>query len=138
TEESEDQDGGLLETAFDAVESIIDGLPDAVVVHRDGELLYLNPYAATLMGYAEPQDALTLHTVDALFGAYSQDLMMPDGESVTFTGTPYESGAVRISARARTIQWPDGAAVQIILKPADEELEDDQELGLPKNVVRLV
>lgn len=138
SDESEAPDGGLLETAFDAVESIIDGLPDAVVIHRDGELLYLNPYAATLMGYAEPQDALAVHTLDALFGAYSQDLMMPDGESVTFTGSPYESGTVRISARARTIQWPDGAAVQIMLKPASEEAGEDHELGLPKNVVRLV
>lgn len=138
TDEHDDADMGILETAFEAVESIIDGLPDAIIIHRDGELLYLNPYAATLMGFAEPQDALAVHTLDALFGAYGHDLMLPNDGSVTFTGTPYESGAVRIVARARAIQWPDGVAVQIILKPASAETEESPELGLPENVVRLV
>ncbi len=146
-EEGEDEgaaDASALDVAVEAVESIIDGLPDAIVVHRDGELLYLNPYAATLLGYEQPQDALATHTVEVLFGAYSDDLMMPDGESVTFTGTPYQSGAVQIAARAKTIQWPDGPAVQITLKPASAQPDegsqagDGDELALPENVVRLV
>ena len=131
----------MFKVAVEAVESILDGLPDAVVVHRDGELLYLNPYAATLLGFETPQDALEAHTTLALFGAYSDDLMEPDGQSVTFTGAPYQSGAVQIAARAKTIQWPDGPAVQITLKPAStgaEESKEGGELALPENVVRLV
>ena len=143
-DEGEDQGAehaSVLEVAVEAVESIIDGLPDAIVVHRDGELMYLNPYAATLLGFEQPQDALATHTIEVLFGAYGDDLMMPDGESVTFTGAPYQSGAVQISARAKTIQWPDGPAVQITLKPASAQSDEASEgngLALPENVVRLV
>ncbi|NNF81080.1 MAG: PAS domain S-box protein, partial [Rhizobiales bacterium] len=143
-DEDDDEDAAhasVLEVAVEAVESVIDGLPDAIVVHRDGQLLYLNPYAATLLGYEQPQDALAAHTIEVLFGAYSDDLLLPDGESVTFTSAPYQSGAVKITARAKIIQWPDGPAVQVTLKPAGaqpDEASNGNELGLPENVVRLV
>lgn len=141
-EPDDDETGAaVLGAALDAVESIMDGLPDAIVVHRGGELLYLNPYAATLMGFERPQDALALETMDGLFGAYSYDLMQPGGHPVTFTEAPYQSGAIKISAQAKTIQWPDGAAVQVSLEPAaqqEEAAEETSELGLPENVVRLV
>lgn len=141
--EGDDADGedeaatGVLAVALDAVQSIIDGLPDAVVVHRAGALLYLNPYAATLMGFENPEAAMAARTLDALFGAYSMDLMEPDGEPVTFTGAPYQSGAVPIIAHAQAIQWPDGEAVQVVLQPSAAE-EEGGELALPENVVRLV
>ena len=138
-EEIDDTGAAVLGAALDAVESIMDGLPDAIVVHREGELLYLNPYAATLMGFERPQDALAVETMDGLFGAYSYDLLEPGGDPVTFTEAPYQSGAVKITAQAKTIQWPDGAAVQVSLEPAvSEEAEEAGPLGLPENVVRLV
>ncbi len=136
-EDAEDAAASMLAVAMDAVESIIDGLPDAVVVHRAGKLIYLNPYAATLMGFESIEKALAAQTMDALFGAYSLDLMEPDGEPVTFTGAPYQSGAVPIMAHAQAIQWPDGEAVQVVLQPSAGE-DEAGELALPENVVRLV
>ena len=137
-EDTDEAGAAILGAALDAVESIMDGLPDAVVVHRDGELLYLNPYAATLMGFERPQDALAVETMDALFGAYSYDLLQAGGDAVTFTGAPYQSGTVKITALAKTIQWPDGAATQVLLRPGAQETGEAEDLGLPENVVRLV
>ena len=128
-----------LESAIDAVEAVIDGLPEAIVVHREGALLHLNPYAATLLGLDTASDPYEGKTMRSLFGVYADDLMEPGEEPVTFTSAPFESGSTRLTARAANLPWPDGDAVQISLRPADEVPHRQAGAGdLPENVVRLV
>ena len=48
--------------------SIIDGLQAALLVHRDGTLLHVNPFAATLLGYQSSEDALKAENLKRVFG----------------------------------------------------------------------
>ena len=38
--------------------TLIEGLPDGVIVHRDGVIIYLNPWACEALGFASPVDGI--------------------------------------------------------------------------------
>ncbi len=137
-ETDDDESNDPFDQAITAVENIIDGLPDAIAVHRAGKLLHLNTFASALLGLESPEQALESEELRSLLGVYADDLSEPGAGAVTFTSAPYESGSVRLTAHATAIAWPDGEAVQITLKPAAASGDDEPELGLPENVVHLV
>lgn len=131
-----------VDIAIEAVKNVFDGLPNASVIHRGGEVLHLNPLAAYLLGFETQESALENEGLLTLFGVYADDLMEAGAEPVAFTSAPYGSGPARLTASTSALSWPDGEAVQITLQaaggPGNDEDQEDGTPPLPDNVVRLV
>ena len=121
----EEMSASTRDVAIDAVIAIIDGLPSALVIHREGELLHVNPFAAALLGYEDVEDAMRAGTLARVFGVYADDLLGAEA-MLTYTSVPYACDPVRLNARTSTIAWPDGEAVQIGLEVASEERTEVQ------------
>src|SRR5262249_55488804 len=90
--------------------ALIEGSPDAVFVHRDGGVVYVNPAAVTLVGCADPGALVGKRVIDLFPEAAGakpgdeQPLMAADGRaipvdvspvSVVFQGSPATLASAR-------------------------------------------
>ncbi|MGI9482947.1 MAG: PAS domain-containing sensor histidine kinase, partial [Hyphomicrobiales bacterium] len=109
------------------------------LVHRDGTLMHVNPFAAALLGYQSTADALRAENLKRVFGVYADDLLEP-GREIAFTSVPLDSEPIRLKAYSSAITWPGGGAVQICLEtgdvaaitaPVESEIEKEQAADAP-------
>lgn len=96
---------------------------EAVLVAKDGQLLFANPAAARLFGYETGEDVINDQALSARFGQLGQAL--PRAEIVTDTG-----GAIEASVQMVVIPWLGGPARQFLLLPAEAPKPERAELRL--------
>ena len=96
----------------DQVRLPLENHPDAVLVAKDGHLLFANPAAARLFGYETGEDVINDQGLSAHFGGLAQSL--PPGD---IAGD--EDRHVRAAVQMTVIPWLGGPARQFVLTPAD-------------------
>ncbi|PZF76619.1 hypothetical protein DK847_12535 [Aestuariivirga litoralis] len=95
----------------DQVRLPLENRPEAVLVAKDGQLLYANPAAARLFGYETGEDVINDQALSNRFGQLGQAL--PRAEIVTDGGSEIEA-----SVQMVVIPWLGGPARQFLLLPA--------------------
>jgi PAS domain S-box-containing protein len=101
----------------EVIRSLIDSLPDAVVVHRDGKLVYLNRRALDALGYDGPEEIL---------GRSPLDIVHPDDDGLVRermrrmaeTGEPQPLTEERIVRRDGSILVMDVLAIPTLFDGA--------------------
>lgn len=100
-----------LREGMEQYRTLIENAPDAIAVHRDGKLLYLNPSGARLMGVTDP---------DELIGKPVMDFVHPDYRDI-------------VKKRIREIEQGDrvaGVMEEKLVRP-DGEVIDVEIAGMP-------
>ncbi len=85
--------------------ALIEQSPDALLVHRDQRLIYVNPRAVTYLGYAHADDLLGQH-VRTILHPDDLDPVQRRHRDLMATGTPSPPGEFRMRRK-------DGSAVEI-------------------------
>jgi PAS domain S-box-containing protein len=93
------------------VTNAIDKLANAVLIAKDGQVLYANPKARELFGYASVEDLINDDALWAFFAPLAQPatgttLMLENGREISFT------------MQTSAVAWQSGPARQFILQPA--------------------
>ncbi len=107
----------------DQVRLPLENRPEAVLVAKDGQLLYANPAAARLFGYETGEDVINDEALSERFGQLGQAL--PRAEIMTDTGGRIEAGV-----QMAVIPWLGGPARQFVLHPAEAPRLERPELRL--------
>ena len=92
----------------DQVRLPLENRPEAVLVAKDGQLLYANPAAARLFGYETGEDVINDEALSERFGQLGQAL--PRADIVTDAGSHIEA-----SVQMAVIPWLGGPARQFLL-----------------------
>lgn len=94
-----------------AVTNAIDKLPKAILIAKDGQVLYANPKARELFGYASIEE---LVNDDALWTFFA-----PLAQSLTGTTLTLENGReISFTMQSSAVAWQSGPARQFVLQPA--------------------
>jgi PAS domain S-box-containing protein len=96
----------------DQVRLPLENRSEAVLVAKDGQLLFANPAAARLFGYETGEDVINDPLLATRFGELAQAL--PRGEIAAASGQRI-TAAVQVS----TIPWLGGPARQLVIGPAE-------------------
>ena len=98
----------------DQVRLPLENRSEAVLVAKDGQLLFANPAAAQLFGYETGEDVINDQSLASQFGGLSQSLT---------TSAIRRDGGKELSAAAQmtVIPWLGGPARQFVLTPAEAE-----------------
>jgi len=95
----------------DQVRLPLENRSEAVLVAKDGHLLFANPAAARLFGYETGEDVINDQALSTRFGQLGQAL--PRTEIITDSGS-----AIEASVQMVVIPWLGGPARQFLLLPA--------------------
>jgi PAS domain S-box-containing protein len=107
----------------DQVRLPLENRGDAVLVAKDGQLLFANPAAARLFGYETGEDVINDAVLARHFGGLGQSLPPSD--------IPGGSGRqVRAGVQMTVIPWLGGPARQFVLNPAEAEPPPPADLRL--------
>lgn len=101
----------------DQVRLPLENRNEAVLVAKDGHLLFANPAAARLFGYETGEDVINDESLARYFGALDQ----------SFSATDIAAGGgrhVRADVQVTLIPWLGGPARQFVLSPAEAEASD--------------
>ena len=101
----------------------LDNRAEAVLVTKDGELIFANPAAARLLGHETAEDVINDFLLAASFGGLTQAL--PPGDIHPDTGQ-----SVRAAVQMTVIPWLNGPARLFVLTPAEPPREDAADLRL--------
>ena len=101
----------------------LDNRTEAVLVTKDGEMIFANPAAARLLGHETAEDVINDFLLAATFGGLTQAL--PPGDIHPATGQ-----TVRAAAQMTVIPWLNGPARLFVLTPAEAPREDAADLRL--------
>ena len=96
----------------DQVRLPLENRPEAVLVAKDGQLLFANPAAARLFGYETGEDVINDQALSNRFGQLGQAL--PRADIATDGGSE-----IQASVQMVVIPWLGGPARQFLLLPAD-------------------
>lgn len=107
----------------DQVRLPLENRPEAVLVAKDGQLLFANPAAARLFGYETGEDVINDQALSSRFGQLGQAL--PRAEITTDSGGTIEAGVQMV-----VIPWLGGPARQFLLLPAEAPKPERPELRL--------
>lgn len=107
----------------DQVRLPLENRPEAVLVAKDGQLLYANPAAARLFGYETGEDVINDEALSTRFGQLGQAL--PRADIVTDGGTTVDA-----SVQMVVIPWLGGPARQFLLFPAAAPKPERPEIRL--------
>ncbi|MCA3559616.1 MAG: PAS domain-containing sensor histidine kinase [Aestuariivirga sp.] len=118
-----DQPRRKLQRIPDQVRLPLENRPEAVLVAKDGQLLFANPSAARLFGYETGEDVINDQALSNRFGQLGQAL--PRTEIVTGAGR-----AVEANVHMVVIPWLGGPARQFVLLPNGTTQAERPELRL--------
>jgi PAS domain S-box-containing protein len=107
----------------DQVRLPLENRPEAVLVAKDGQLLFANPAAARLFGYETGEDVINDQALSNRFGQLGQAL--PRAEITTDAGN-----AIEASVQMVVIPWLGGPARQFLLLPSEALKPERPELRL--------
>ncbi|MFT3989033.1 PAS domain S-box protein [Aestuariivirga sp.] len=97
----------------DPVRIPLDRMADAVLIAKDGKLLYANPAACALLGHDSAEDAINDIALLGRFG--------PLGQSLPVTDVDLDGGrSITVSVQMGIIPWLGGPARQFILRKSDQ------------------
>ena len=107
----------------DQVRLPLENQPDAVLIAKDGQLLFANPAAARLFGYETGEDVINDRVLYDRFGQLGQslpgnDIAVADGRSVF--------AAVHMTV----VPWLSGPARKFVVKPAEPHKSEPARLKL--------
>lgn len=121
TDGPQDQFAGLFKR-------MADSLDEAILIHRDCELLFANAAYLDLLGYATLSEALqengplfdlTTETRLRLRDAWTSVASRPDRPStVNYQAVRPDGRSIHLAARCRPIDWPGGPATLMSIAPA--------------------
>ncbi|MEQ9317871.1 MAG: PAS domain S-box protein, partial [Polyangiaceae bacterium] len=102
------------ETGMAAVVAVA---PDPIVLHREGQLIYLNRAALATLGYVDPEELLGVHVLDALVHPDDAELVVQrmarmTGPRAAATQPPV---LVRFRRRDESIAWLEASAATVEL-----------------------
>ncbi len=107
----------------DQVRLPLENRADAVLVAKDGQLLFANPAAARLFGYETGEDVINDASLTRHFGGL--------GQSLPPAGIPRDGGVqLRAGVQMTVIPWLGGPARQFVLSPAEAEAPPPTDLKL--------
>ncbi|HUR43671.1 MAG TPA: PAS domain-containing sensor histidine kinase [Aestuariivirga sp.] len=95
----------------DIVRKYIDRLPEAVLIAKDGVLLYANPAACKLLGHATAEDVINDQLLSERFGTLDKSLPATDVKMST-------GASIQMMAHMSLLPWLNGPARQFVLEPA--------------------
>ncbi|WP_421692762.1 PAS domain-containing sensor histidine kinase [Aestuariivirga sp.] len=107
----------------DQVRLPLENRSDAVLVAKDGQLLFANPAAARLFGHETGEDVINDSALSARFGQLGQSL--PQADIATGDGRKVEA-----SVQMTVIPWLGGPARQFLVHKADATKPDRADLRL--------
>ncbi len=107
----------------DQVRLTLENRSDAVLVAKDGQLLFANPAAARLFGYETGEDVINDEGLSRHFGGLAQSL--PAAEMSGQGGR-----SVRAGVEMTVIPWLGGPARQFVLNPVEAQAPQASELRL--------
>ena len=108
----------------DQVRAPLDARNDAVLIAKDGRLLYANPAAARLFGLESAEDVVNDAALCDRFGQL--------GQSLPGTDINLDSGnSVHATVQMAMIPWQGGPARQFTLRKAEPQKSRPAELKLP-------
>ena len=97
----------------DPVRAPLDRMADAVLIAKEGRLLYANPAACALLGHESAEDVINDIALLGRFG--------PLGQSLPVTDVDLGGGrSITVSVQMAIIPWLGGPARQFILKKSDQ------------------
>ena len=108
---------------------LIDDLPDAVLVHRDGEVLFVNPACVRLLAADNPQQLLGRHISQIIHPDYLPEVerRILDRRLSRTASTPFEHVVVALNgthidveAVAIPCTWRGSAAVEVVIRDIRE------------------
>jgi PAS domain S-box-containing protein len=110
--------------------SLVEMSPECIAVHRGGELLYINPAGARLLGLAKPEEAVGRSVYDLLPPERRQQAraVVQTVKAQAASTPPMEEEFVRFDvstfigeARATAVMYGGGRAVQIFIRDISEQ-----------------
>jgi PAS domain S-box-containing protein len=106
--------------------ALIDSLPEAVFVHRGGELLFGNQAAATILG-APSVEALSGYPVLSFVAEHDREIFRERTRRILEHGTEAQSREVRLRRFDGSLIWVESQGVQVIFdgKPAVQGIVRD-------------
>jgi PAS domain S-box-containing protein len=107
----------------DQVRLPLENRGEAVLVAKDGQLLFANPAAARLLGHETGEDVINDEALSRQFGDLAQSL--PACDIAAGSGQP-----VRVSVQMSVIPWLGGPARQFVIGPVEAEAPHPAELRL--------
>ncbi len=107
----------------DVVRGPLDSRQDAVLVAKDGQLLYANPAAATLFGFETAEDVINDAALFSRFGQLGQSL--PGSDIARADGK-----TIHASVQMTVIPWLSGPARHFVLRKAEPPKQERGELKL--------
>jgi PAS domain S-box-containing protein len=121
--------------------NIVESSLDGIAVVQGGQLVYLNPSAVNIFGYASPEEmkminfseAIAPHYRHTLFGEYGSRAIGEEiFRSYEMRGITKRGNVIDIEANAHIIEWNDRPALQVSFRDITERkiLEREQALWL--------
>jgi len=117
---------------------LVDSLPDAIVIHQGGPLLFANQGAAEFFGAGSPEDLIGVLITD-LINPVSADLsarrvreFLDTGRSEPIAEIVYQrldGAAITAESRTRRVQWNGEPAIQSVLRDVTEQNKVRQQLA---------
>ena len=113
--------------------ALVELSPDAIAVHREGELLFINPAGARLLGAEDPNELIGVSLADCLVEQDTTErerLISTDTGNSTFeTRLRKRDGEeIDVEMSARPITYADEAAWQIVLRDITARKQMESEL----------
>lgn len=121
--------------------NIVESSLDGIAVVQDGRLMFMNPSAVSIFGYASPEEMKTINFSDVIAPHYRHTVLgeysnRGIGEEIfrgyEMRGITKRGKVIDIEANAHIVEWNDRAALQVSFRDITERkiLEREQALWL--------
>jgi PAS domain S-box-containing protein len=98
------------------IKQAVDGHPDALLIAREGEVVYANPHAAAFLGFETAEELINDAGLQERFGQL--------GQSIAATDIAGAGGRTILATVSMSIvPWLNGPARQFMLKPVNRPVE---------------
>ena len=117
-------------------QALVESLPDAILVHRQGFIAFVNPSCVQLIGAPDPDILLGKNIsefVDPVYLPTSQSRpadcsstgsMPPSAESVSIT---WDGSSIPIETVSKAISWNGAPAIEVVLRDIRRRKQAEQE-----------
>lgn len=132
-----DEGDRLLRESQERYQSLVDRMPDAIIVHRSGEIVFVNPAAVELLKAASPEDLIGKSVLDNIHPDY-KEIVAERIKSAHFKGQSQpilEEKYVRMDGKVIDVEvtgtpftFEGQPATQVIIRDISERKQREREL----------